>query len=136
LLLGKPNYYSANGLWALDYDGDTVFTFPGSDKAFFRGRAGDIPVIGDWSATGSEKLGIFRNGLWALDSSGDLTFMPGTDQAFLLGTGGGQPRYRGLVIDAEGCSTPCFIPWRSPAVWKRTLPVTVVDLLDPEVHPA
>jgi len=31
------------------------------------GQAGDIPVVGDWTGTGTAKIGVFRDGNWALD---------------------------------------------------------------------
>jgi hypothetical protein len=29
--------------------------------------AGDIPVVGDWTGSGTTKVGVFRSGVWYLD---------------------------------------------------------------------
>ncbi len=31
----------------------------------------DIPVAGDWTGTGTAKIGVFRNGQWFLDLNGN-----------------------------------------------------------------
>ena len=46
--------------------------FNGTTPAFTLnsfGQAGDIPVVGDWTGTGVNRLGVFRNGLWILDTN-------------------------------------------------------------------
>jgi hypothetical protein len=55
-----------NGIWTFDQDrsgaGNQTFTF---------GQTGDIPVVGDWTGTGQQRIGVFRNGQWLLDANGN-----------------------------------------------------------------
>jgi len=65
--------------WVLDANGNTTFdgTGPGLDLVeAFGGIAGDVPITGDWSATGTTKIGIYRasNGLFILDYNDNGTF--------------------------------------------------------------
>ena len=79
-----------NGLWVLDLDGDGGIT--GADRVFYHGRAGDIPLVGDWDGDGHDSAGIFRNGLWVLDVDGDgIVDLNGADKAFFLGRAGDKP---------------------------------------------
>ncbi len=40
-----------------------------TSSVFSYGQAGDIPVVGDWTATGVKRIGVFRNGVWILDTN-------------------------------------------------------------------
>jgi len=65
--------------WVLDANGNMLFdgTGPGQDFVYaFGGIAGDLPITGDWSGTGTTKIGIYRasNGLFLLDYNGNGTF--------------------------------------------------------------
>jgi len=62
--------------------GDTV-------NAFNFGQAGDVPVAGDWSGSGSTIIGIFRNGNFFLASSN--TPEGGIVNAFTFGQAGDVP---------------------------------------------
>jgi uncharacterized membrane protein len=78
------------GLWLLDSNGNGEFDYPDSahpDKVIvYRGEAGDIPVVGDWSGDGRPKLGFVRDrSRWLLDLNGDTRFGPG-DLDFVFGT--------------------------------------------------
>jgi hypothetical protein len=79
----KVGIFRQGFLWLLDYNGDGVYGGPPLDRAYeFGGIAGDQPVVGDWTGTGTSKIGIFRLGFyWLLDANGNGTFD---------GTGGGQ----------------------------------------------
>jgi hypothetical protein len=80
--------------WVLDANGNGTFdgTGPGQDYVYaFGGIGGDVPVVGDWSVSGTgpgsgmSKIGIFRNGHeWVLDSNGDGSFGSG-DASFSYG---------------------------------------------------
>ncbi len=61
-----------NGAWYIDRNRNGVFdgTLAG-DQIFSFGQSGDIPVIGDWTGSGTAKIGVFRNGQWLLDCNGN-----------------------------------------------------------------
>jgi len=50
-------------------------------------QPGDVPVMGNWSGTGTLRMGFFRSsfGLWFVDTNGNGVFDPGADQAFIFG---------------------------------------------------
>jgi hypothetical protein len=81
------------GTWLLDFNGDgrdeTVIPNSGDRRYFFGGFEGDVPVVGDWNASGRDKIGIFRSGfLWLLDNNGNGRLDeagPGGDVVFPLG---------------------------------------------------
>jgi hypothetical protein len=65
--------------WVLDANGNMLFdgTGPGQDYVYaFGGIAGDVPITGDWSGSGTTKIGIYRasNGLFLLDYNGNGNF--------------------------------------------------------------
>src|SRR5271157_741178 len=75
----KVGVFRSGFLWLLDANGNEVFdgTGPGLDLVeAFGGIAGDIPITGDWSGTGTTKIGIYRasNGLFLLDYNDNGTF--------------------------------------------------------------
>jgi len=53
-------------------DGNGVWD-PLMDKVYVYGVAGDTPVTGDMTGTGTTRIGVFRNGLWKLDTNGNHT---------------------------------------------------------------
>ena len=78
--------------WVLDANGNGTFdgTGPGLDLVYqFGGVAGDVPVVGDWTGTGTSKVGVFRYGyFWVVDANGNGAFDgtgPGQDLAFAFG---------------------------------------------------
>jgi uncharacterized repeat protein (TIGR01451 family) len=86
----KVGIFRQGFLWLLDYNGDGAYTGPPTDRAYFYGGIpGDLPVVGDWSGTGTSKIGIFRLGFyWVLDANGNGSFdgtAPGQDYAFPFG---------------------------------------------------
>lgn len=73
-------YRAATGLFLLDVNGNGTYD-AGTDKALtFSPAAGDIPVVGDWTGSGVERVGVFREGTWYLDITGDGSF---TGRAYL-----------------------------------------------------
>jgi len=62
-----------NGTWYLDTNGNGVWYGCGTDTCSGWGQTGDIPVVGDWTGSGTTKIGIFRpsNGTWYLDTNGN-----------------------------------------------------------------
>src|SRR5215469_7475763 len=63
-------------LWLIDADGNRQFNSPPDRSFAFGGIPGDIPITGDWSGSGTTKVGIYRssNGLFLLDYNGDGIF--------------------------------------------------------------
>jgi hypothetical protein len=79
-------YY--NGFWYLDYDGNGVWDGGVNDKAYNFGwpATGVTPVVGDWSGTGADKIGIYYNGFWYLDYLGNGIWDGGVnDKAYTFG---------------------------------------------------
>jgi hypothetical protein len=72
-----------NGAFLLDYNGSGLYDGSLADRyyQFMTPVAGDIPVTGDWTGTGTTKIGIYRpsTGQWFLDMNGNGVFDPGTD---------------------------------------------------------
>jgi hypothetical protein len=84
---------TANGslVWALDTNGDGVFD--AGDPVYSYGAAGDHPITGDWAASGTTDIGVYRTLpqqntlLFALDANGDGVYDTG-DQVFSFGQPG------------------------------------------------
>ncbi len=87
-----------NGNWFLDiwhdagYDGTS---WTNTWEGF--GQTGDIPIVGDWTGSGTAKIGVFRNGLWILDSNGNGR-IDAADRQFTFGQAGDVP----VVGDWDG----------------------------------
>jgi len=91
-------YRPSNGHWYLDLNNNGKWDGSGSgldlDIAFGQGYAapcvpvsaatlatcGDLPIVGDWTGTGTSRLGIFRSGVWYLDSQ--VPTAPGVHATF------------------------------------------------------
>jgi hypothetical protein len=72
-------YRSSTGAFLLDFNDNGTFDGGLADRQFqfFPGvTAGDIPVTGDWTGTGTTKIGIYRpsTGQWFLDLNGNGIF--------------------------------------------------------------
>jgi hypothetical protein len=79
-------YYQ--GSWYLDYDGNGVWDGGFKDKAYNFGWAatGVTPMVGDWSGSGTAKIGIYYNGIWYLDYDGNGVWDGGfNDKAYNFG---------------------------------------------------
>ena len=67
--------FEADGsTWRLDYNGNGVMDGCNVDRCLSNfGRAGDLPVAGDWDGTGKARVGVFRpsTGEWFLDKNGN-----------------------------------------------------------------
>jgi hypothetical protein len=62
------------GSWHLDRNGNGKWDGCKKDRCLGRfGAEGDLPVIGDWDGSGTERIGIFRpsTGMWYLDINGN-----------------------------------------------------------------
>lgn len=87
---------ASTAYFLLDIDGDGLFNPPGKtpvDVIVNLGQQNDVPVVGDWNGSGTDKVGIFRNGLWVLDYNGNFKW-DGTsngDKAYFGGQPGDKP---------------------------------------------
>ena len=82
-------YRASNGSWSLD--SDTTMGFNAStDQVFFSfSPPGAFGVAGDWTGTGTSKVGDFSNGTWHLDLNDNGVLDPG--ETFQFGQVGDQP---------------------------------------------
>jgi hypothetical protein len=73
-----------NGAWYRDLNGNGVWDGCGTDGCYTSfGLPTDVPVIGDWTGTGTAKIGVFREGQWFLDLNGNGAWDGcGTDGCF------------------------------------------------------
>ena len=92
---GKIGFFRpSTGMWLLDYNGDGGWSGPASDRMYFFGQNGDTPVVGDWNASGTAKIGFFRpsTGMWLLDYDGNGQWNgPNADRQYYLGQNGDRP---------------------------------------------
>jgi hypothetical protein len=63
----------STGRWFLDFDGNGKWDRAQNTALGPFGKPGDFPVTGDWNATGTAKIGVFRpsTGEWLLDLNGN-----------------------------------------------------------------
>jgi hypothetical protein len=79
-----------NGTWYLDLNGNGAWDGTPTDGlyTFGAGIVGAIPVTGDWTGTGTAKIGVFVNGTWYLDLNGNGAWQgTPTDGLYSFGTG-------------------------------------------------
>jgi hypothetical protein len=84
----------SDGTFYLDYNGSGTWEGCGTDRCLQIGLNGDIPLVGDWDATGSSKVGVFRpsDGTFYLDYNGSGTWEGcGTDRCLSIGMNGDAP---------------------------------------------
>ena len=79
--------------WILNTTG--TGTFNANDTVFFYGQNGDTPVVGDWTGTGTTKIGVVRattSGVrqWVLNTNGTGAY-DGTDAVFFYGSNAAIP---------------------------------------------
>jgi|SRR5579871_885719 len=61
-----------NGSWYIDRNRNGGYDGPAAgDLTYVFGQTGDVPVVGDWTGSGTVKIGVFRNGQWLLDCNGN-----------------------------------------------------------------
>jgi len=61
------------------------------DQAETFGKAGDVPVTGDWNGDVKTEIGVVQNGnTWLLDASGNGAYGAG-DLAYTFGKAGDKP---------------------------------------------
>jgi hypothetical protein len=70
---------NSNGQW----DGCNV------DACIAFGVSGDLPVVGDWDASGASKIGVFRpsTGEWFLDMNGNGQWDGASADKYISGFG-------------------------------------------------
>jgi hypothetical protein len=92
----------SDGTFYLDYNGNGGWDGCGIDRCLSIGLNGDVPLIGDWDGTGTDKVGVFRpsDGAFYLDFDGNGKWG---------GCGAGQPD-RCLTIGLSG-DTPLVGDW-------------------------
>jgi hypothetical protein len=79
---GTPAFWilDANNDHGID-TGDLIFAFGGI--------TGDVPVVGDWNASGYAKAGVFRDGFfWVVDNNGSAPTVLGGSQVEGFAFGG------------------------------------------------
>jgi uncharacterized membrane protein len=62
------------GTWYLHRNSDSIDFNGGSDEVLRFGGADDVPVVGDWTGDGHQKIGVYSQGRWELDLDGDGRF--------------------------------------------------------------
>ncbi len=78
------------GSWYLDGNGNGAFDGCGVDICInsFGGYSQDLPVVGDWTGTGTAKVGIYRGGQWYLDANGNGVWDGCRVETCITGVGG------------------------------------------------
>jgi bacillopeptidase F len=80
-----------DGRWLRDVTENMAWD-AGADSIATFGRAGDVPVSGDWNGDGITEIGVFRSsGTWYLDLNGNGAWDPGIDSGFRFGITGDVP---------------------------------------------
>lgn len=83
-----------NGTWYMDRNRNGSFDGTAAgDEIFSFGQPGDIPVVGDWTGSGTMKIGVFRSGQWLLDCNGNGVWdgVAGGDCLYTFGQAGDTP---------------------------------------------
>jgi hypothetical protein len=96
----------SQGVWQVDSNNNG--SFESNDFSIVFGVAGDVPVWGDWTGSGRERLGVFRRGTWYLDTNGQ-TGWQGTDTSIAFGVSGDIP----VVGDWTGTGKTCIGVFRN-----------------------
>ncbi len=93
-----------NGSWVVDFLHNAGFDGQNYTAGWLSfGSSGDIPVMADWSGTGTSKAGVFRDGTWLIDWNGNGRWdgVDGGDKTFVFGQTGDHP----VVGDWDGTGT-------------------------------
>ena len=78
-----------SGQWFLDANANGAWE--ATDRAFVFGLAGDKPVVGDWSGSGTSAVGVQRGNEWFLDINGNGMWDTGIDRGYIFGNVGDLP---------------------------------------------
>jgi hypothetical protein len=84
----------SDGYFYLDYNGNGQWDGCGIDRCLQIGLNGDVPLVGDWNGTGTDKVGAFRpsDGFFYLDYNGSGTWDGcGADRCLQIGLSGDIP---------------------------------------------
>ncbi len=87
-------FSSSTGEWFLDLNGNHRWDGSAVDGLYLFGKAGDLPVTGDWNNDGVAEIGVFRPGTgeWRLDLNGnDKWNGSAVDGLYQLGVKGDLP---------------------------------------------
>jgi hypothetical protein len=93
----SPGWVAAvflNGSWYVDRNRNGGFDGTSAgDQIFSFGQTGDVPVAGDWTGSGTVKIGVFRSGQWLLDCNGNGVWdgTAGGDCLYTFGQAGDIP---------------------------------------------
>ncbi len=105
------------GLWVIDYNGNSVWDGIVTDRYIRWGSPGDTPVVGDWNGNGSANLGVFNpsQGVWVLDRNGNYIWDGSpADGFFAWGSPGDTPvagDWDGTGFDKVGAFNPTQGYW-------------------------
>ena len=82
-------YRASDGSWSLDSDSTPGFN-SATDQVFYSFSSPNVTgVAGDWTGSGTTKIGDFSNGVWHLDLDGNGILDPG--ETFTFGQAGDKP---------------------------------------------
>jgi hypothetical protein len=108
---GKIGVVRSNTSWLLDASGNGAFG--AGDRTYTFGKAGDVPVTGDWDGDGTTEIGVVRSSTsWLLDKSGDGKYGAG-DLSYSFGKAGDVP----VTGDWDGDRTTEIGVVRSGTSW-------------------
>ncbi len=103
--------------WYLDYNGNGLWDGSATDRAYYFGIPGAIPVTGDWNGSGTTKIGIYdpATASWYLDFNGDGQWS-GTsiDRQYTFGFAGVKPvtgDWNGSGTAKIGVYDPATFKW-------------------------
>jgi hypothetical protein len=110
--------FRAGNQWLLDLNNDHIYEGPPEDIYYINfvpPQPGDLPVVGDWSGSGTTKIGIYRpsTGQWFLDYNGNGVFDAGDKTYTFGGVSGDLP----VVGDWSGSGTSKIGIFRSGYFW-------------------
>jgi len=116
----EAGIFRQNFQWLLDANGNRQFDGAGAGldyvyNNFIAPQPGDKPVVGDWSGSGTTKIGIFRpsTGQWFLDYNGNGVFDAADKTYNFGGIAGDIP----VVGDWSGSGTTKIGIFRSGYFW-------------------
>ena len=84
----------STGEWFLDLNANRKWDGSGTDGLYKFGKAGDLPVMGDWNRDGVAEIGVFRpsTGEWFLDlNANDKLDSKWVDGYYKFGSNGDRP---------------------------------------------